>query len=232
MKNLLPCLHCRKSFVYYVRANPLAVDAEAALWMWKIHDSVNTKLGKATLSFSKLTRRFQAFPTIVNLDMLFSILFVCILPLKTSAELVGLQDAARLGKVLYDCFASCTFGSLAILNEECADQEYSQILMFYVDKYNQFKDGKTPETAESIEKRYSVVSASYADDPPPAAAEGGVTHRRPPSLAGQRRRHGAAYYTGAGPTMMSGIDVTQMHSYQSHQPHHRPPAHRMRRFVP
>lgn len=66
MSNLLPCLHCRKSYGLYVERFPPSKcinseDLSAARYIWSVKDSVNQKLGTACLPFSVTCSRFMTF---------------------------------------------------------------------------------------------------------------------------------------------------------------------------
>ena len=61
----LPCIHCRRSFKEYCKQLPptsMAKSSEELFkWVWTMHDMVNQKLGKQSLTYEKTKRRYSTF---------------------------------------------------------------------------------------------------------------------------------------------------------------------------
>lgn len=80
LKLLLPCVHCRRSYVAYTERNTPAAcirDSEsAAQYVWALHDLVNVKLGRSVscIPYSVLAARHATFTSVISwwdpLDML------------------------------------------------------------------------------------------------------------------------------------------------------------------
>lgn len=53
LSQVLPCIHCRRSFCALLKMDPVDAQAPIALanWVWRIHNAVNAKLGKPQYPF-------------------------------------------------------------------------------------------------------------------------------------------------------------------------------------
>lgn len=107
MKELIPCRHCRSSYVDYCRRllpSCCTTGEKAFEWMWAIHDKVDTKLSKEHLPLSKLRQRYEIVGCPVTDDELFAFIFMSTL----AAECAASRSAsAELGCVLRALFSKC-----------------------------------------------------------------------------------------------------------------------------
>lgn len=66
----LPCIHCRRSFKMYQKQMPCESMSDTSdnlfRWIWVMHDMVNQKLGKQSLSFDKTRRRYTSFSSYIS----------------------------------------------------------------------------------------------------------------------------------------------------------------------
>lgn len=66
----LPCVHCRRSFAVYRGQMPcesMSGSRDSLFkWVWAMHDMVNQKLGKPSLTMDRARRRYQSFSSYVS----------------------------------------------------------------------------------------------------------------------------------------------------------------------
>jgi hypothetical protein len=65
MNNTLPCIYCQKSFTTYSKYIPIDnyLDDRNGLtyWLFIIHNLVNSKLGKETIQFSDVIKKYESY---------------------------------------------------------------------------------------------------------------------------------------------------------------------------
>ena len=61
---VLPCQHCRRSYIMYRKQVPKK--DEPAEWLWMIHDMVNQNLGKICIEYGKLESRHAVFTCLTH----------------------------------------------------------------------------------------------------------------------------------------------------------------------
>jgi hypothetical protein len=70
--NVLPCHHCRKSYLHQLsKIDTATITSEpesASDWLWRMHDIVNAKLGKICISYDKLFKKHSSL-TLISHDL-------------------------------------------------------------------------------------------------------------------------------------------------------------------
>ena len=66
LQSILPCVHCRESYVTFMAEPPFLADAlqtsNLAFWMYTLHERVNTKLSRPTPPFESVQKRHAVRP--------------------------------------------------------------------------------------------------------------------------------------------------------------------------
>ena len=59
----LPCRYCRDSYKQFVIENPIRLDSrdEITRWLYEIHNKVNEKLNKPSISFDEVKQKYDSF---------------------------------------------------------------------------------------------------------------------------------------------------------------------------
>ena len=59
----LPCKYCRTSYREFIKDNPIRLDSrdEITKWLYEIHDMVNQKIGKKSIPFEDVKKKFESF---------------------------------------------------------------------------------------------------------------------------------------------------------------------------
>lgn len=72
LQYLLPCIHCRRSYVTFLRDMPLTVDvltnAQFSEWMYELHNKVNRKLNKPVPTYEVVHKRYFIRPMNVSVE--------------------------------------------------------------------------------------------------------------------------------------------------------------------
>jgi hypothetical protein len=108
LRHLLPCGHCRTSFEYYCRQNPLSTcESEPVLYVWNLRDMVNRKLKRHLISYSTFTRRSQCVYWSVDKNTVHMMMFMSrnIIADRANSE-VRFDDRSKHLCYLFDLFAS------------------------------------------------------------------------------------------------------------------------------
>ena len=60
LPNIIPCPSCANSFAEILQSDPVNVESRADLveWTWRIHNAVNTKLGKPSYSIDDFINHY------------------------------------------------------------------------------------------------------------------------------------------------------------------------------
>lgn len=166
METLLPCPHCRSSYVSYCAKSPLSCDdASPPTWLWKIHDDVDVKLNKPNIPFSKLKRRCDVLWTLCDED-LWAVLFICILaiPDDPAPDDTTVAAAAELGVALSSCFeATNILRAPRYLNVTVGGTTIGSILDEYIEIRARFDvdAGNSRPSKESVVSKYDPVRTNY-----------------------------------------------------------------------
>jgi hypothetical protein len=69
---VFPCRYCRESYANFLVDDPVSdnLDNRESLtrWLWRIHENVNTKLGKKGITYEELVRRYETYRATCNKD--------------------------------------------------------------------------------------------------------------------------------------------------------------------
>lgn len=63
----LPCKYCRNSYKEYISEDPIQLDSreDLTMWLWRIHNRVNLKLGKEydldEITYEKVVEKYEEF---------------------------------------------------------------------------------------------------------------------------------------------------------------------------
>jgi len=204
MQTLLPCKHCRSSFVDLCRRFPLRPEVDAAQWLWKVHDDVNMKLMRQALPFSKLKARQEAFRAQVTDDDAWSFVFVSVLAAKEREGLAVVDAAGEVGSVLSRCLAplatrSC-FHFPPLQDPAVCGRTIEEVFLSYAaaKQAADRADAIPPEAVEELRKRYSAPSPPPPPPrpPPPVARRPRRNPVAPHEIAAGARRGGGAFTFG------------------------------------
>jgi hypothetical protein len=81
LRKVLPCRHCRASYDHYCDTTPLhcflTSREDMAAWSFFIHDAVDLKLEKSTVSYSSFVKRMKQCEWCVTDSEVFAVLFSC-----------------------------------------------------------------------------------------------------------------------------------------------------------
>ena len=184
LQTLLPCMHCRASYVHYCQETPVTCfdvsKTETSKWTFFVHDRVNVKLSKPTTAYSTFIRRMQASPWCIADSEVWTVLFSCTFgALHHNADALG--DAARLGGTLRAALSGSPLSSPAYLPDRILATE--NLLEQYLRCYNAFRVAHRMAalTRDQLDSQYLAKK----EPPPPASrrvAPMGPRHGRPQSL--------------------------------------------------
>lgn len=118
----LPCIHCRRSFKEYCKQLPpstmSASSDELFKWVWTMHDMVNQKLGKPSLTFEKSKRRYNTFTCYVNcIDVVDILTCMTCCSYKENNEDGLFKIASSLPDIKYLLSTSCICGGIFLQDD-------------------------------------------------------------------------------------------------------------------
>ena len=190
---VLPCPHCRTSFVAFCREFPQSACAStdpdaAAMWMWRVHDMVNVKLQKPCIGFRTLKRRYAAFRSQVTDDDMWSVVFVSALALEPKTD-ASVRAVAELGACLSDALRSLqrdTSMRACSFLQQAPDGACTASAVFehYVSRRAAYDTacGLPAQSADSVRDKYKPCDASLRVAPEQRSA--GASHN---AVATRRR---------------------------------------------
>lgn len=61
--DILPCKFCRDSYRIFIKEIPIRLGSrdELTYWLWQIHEKVNEKLGKSSMRYEDVQKKYEGF---------------------------------------------------------------------------------------------------------------------------------------------------------------------------
>ena len=61
--DILPCKFCRDSYRIFIKEIPIKLGSrnELTYWLWQIHNRVNEKLGKSSMKYEEVKKKYEGF---------------------------------------------------------------------------------------------------------------------------------------------------------------------------